>query len=173
MKILKKGLLIFGIAVIILIIILTIHSKNKTNSNETGGVSQNESGQKGPVDLSKTVVVEEEYSEKIGENERLNTSPKLKEEKEYKGLKFTNIKLAKKNGNTMLIADVENNSDRDLISGEKIKIVFKDTKGNEIEEIDNILPAIKKGAKGQLNSNIATASNDIVNAYNFEIKEAN
>ena len=72
----------------------------------------------------------------------------------------------------MLLADVENNSGKDLSSGQKVIVVFKDSTGKEIEQVECLLPAIKNGAKGTLNSNALTASDNIVNAYDFEVKEA-
>ena len=150
----SKKMVVFYIIVIVIIAGLIVYKKNKN------------------VDLSKTVVIEQKYSEKLAGGERINTSTKLKKEKVFKGLKFTNINLVKQEGNTMLLADVENNSGKDLSSKQKIIVVFKDSTGKEVGQVEGLLPAIKNGTKKQLNSNILTASDDIINAYDFEIKEA-
>lgn len=168
----SKKLVIFWIVIIIITISLIVYSKNKNEQNQAGDIAPSTSQTKGPVDLSKTVVVEENHSEKFTDGGMLNTSSKLKEEKTFNGLKFTNISLSKQNGNTILIADVENNSGKDLGIGEKVILVFKNSEGNEVGQMESILPAIKNREKGQLNSNVLTASDDIVNAYDFEIKVA-
>ena len=168
-----KKIIIIWIVIIIAIIGIVSYSKNKNTVGETGTVTTTSISQnKGPVDLSQTVVVDEKNSEKTSDGEIINTSSKLREEKTFDGLKFTNIKLAKQDGNTMLIADVENNSGKDLSSGQKVIVVFKDSTGKEIEQVESLLPTIKNGAKGQLNTNVLTDTDDIVNAYDFEIKEA-
>ena len=167
----RKKFLVF-IIIIIIIVGLIVYFKTKNKQGVSGDTTQSITEQKGPVDLSKTVVVEEKHSEKLADGGRINTSTKLKEEKEFNGLKFTNISLLKQNGNTMLLADVENNSGKDLSSGQKLILVFKDSTGKEVGQIESLLPAIKNGAKGTLNSNALTASDNIVNAYDFEVKEA-
>ena len=168
-----KKIIIIWIVIIIAIIGIVSYSKNKNTVGDTGTVTSTSISQtKGPVDLSQTVVVDEKNSEKTSDGEIINTSSKLREEKTFDGLKFTNIKLAKQDGNTMLIADVENNSGKDLSSGQKVIVVFKDSTGKEIEQVESLLPTIKNGAKGQLNTNVLTDTDDIVNAYDFEIKEA-
>lgn len=170
--IMSKKIVVFSIIIIIIIVSLVIYLKNRKEQDVSGYTSQNITEQKGPVDLSKTVVVEEKHSEKLADGGRVNTSTKLKEEKEFYGLRFTNISLVKQDGNTMLLADVENNSGKDLSSGQKVIVVFKDSTGKEIEQVECLLPAIKNGATGKLNSNALTASDNIVNAYDFEVKEA-
>lgn len=167
----SKKIVVLSIIIIIIVSLIFI-LKNKNEQDKSGDITQSITEQKEPVDLSKTVVVEENHSEKLTGGERINTSTELKKEKIFNGLKFTNINLVKQEGNTMLIADVENNSGKDLSSGQKVIVVFKDSTGKEIGQVESLLPVIKNGAKGQLNSNVLTASDDIVNAYDFEVKEA-
>ena len=70
-----------------------------------------------------------------------NTSKKLLEEKEYKGLKIKNIELKAEGGISKLTATIENKSGEDY-SGEKVNIVFENKDGTEYARLEAVMPAV-------------------------------
>ena len=108
----------------------------------------------------------EEYVERLEDGTKLNTSDKLNSEKNVQGLKITNTQLTTKDGRTVLLADVTNNTGKDM-DVTLIDITLKDAKGNEIVTVGGILSPMKAGETIQLNNGMTL---DYANAYDFEIK---
>lgn len=108
------------------------------------------------------------YYQTLEDGTKLNNSTELNKEREYKGLKISNIQLTEKNGMTVLLANVENVSGKDINDFTDIDITFYDKDKNKIETIEGLIIPLKAGRKTQLNASVTF---DYSNAYTFEITE--
>ena len=111
--------------------------------------------------------VKEEFVQVLEDGTKLNISNKLKEEKTIKGLKIGNIQLTQKNGQSVLLADVKNETAQD-VEMFLINIILLDKKGKEIATIPGIVSPVKAGATVQLNAGI---TEDYANAYDFKVEQ--
>lgn len=111
---------------------------------------------------------EVKYYQTLEDGTKLNNSTELNKEREYKGLKISNIQLTEKNGMTVLLANVENVSGKDINDFTDIDITFYDKDKNKIETIEGLIIPLKAGGKTQLNASVTF---DYSNAYTFEITE--
>ena len=146
----KRGLLILiivAIAIIVtLVIILNVRGKKSNNEAE-----ENE--------------VVEEFVQVLEDGTKLNTSTKLSETKIVDGLKIGNIQLTMQNGQSVLLADAENDTGKD-IDIMLLDIILLDKNGNELTTIAGIVGDLKAGEKQQLNSSVTS---DYANAYDFRV----
>ena len=146
----KRGLLILiivAIAIIVtLVIILNVRGKKSNNEAE-----ENE--------------LVEEFVQVLEDGTKLNTSTKLSETKIVDGLKIGNIQLTMQNGQSVLLADAENDTGKD-IDIMLLDIILLDKNGNELTTIAGIVGNLKAGEKQQLNSSVTS---DYANAYDFRV----
>lgn len=109
----------------------------------------------------------EEYVEVLDDGTKVNTSNKLKEDKEFNGLKISNISIEEKGNETVLEAEVTN-----ILSKSQgdygIYLVIKDDEGNEIKKIAGYINHIEPNEKTKLK---IKTSYDFANAYDFEIEK--
>ncbi len=112
--------------------------------------------------------VKEEFVTKLEDGTKLNTSSTLNNEKQFQGLKITNIQLTNREDKTELIADIVNDtgSDKDAML---IDIVLYDKEGKEITTLGGRISPIKAGQTMQFST---SAMIDYANAYDFEFKLA-
>ena len=144
----KMGLLILIVVAIAIILTLVIISNRKEIHNE--------------VEENKVV---EEFVQVLKDGTKLNTSSKLSETKIIDGLKIGNIQLTMQNGQSVLLADAENNTGKD-IDIMLLDIILLDKNGNELTTITGIIGNLKAGEKQQLNSSVTS---DYANAYDFRV----
>ena len=146
----KRGLLILiivAIAIIVtLVIILNVRGKKSNNDTEENKVV-------------------EEFVQVLEDGTKLNTSTKLSETKTVDGLKIGNIQLTMQNGQSVLLADAENDTGKD-IDIMLLDIILLDKNGNELTTIAGIVGDLKAGEKQQLNSSVTS---DYANAYDFRV----
>lgn len=109
----------------------------------------------------------EEFVEVLEDGTKFNISNKLKEEKTIEGLKIGNIQLTEKNGQSVLLADVTNNTSKDS-EVFLINIKLYDKTGKEIAIIPGIVSPVKAGETVQLNAGI---TEDYANAYDFTVEK--
>lgn len=147
----KRGLLILilvAIAIITTLAIITNRKGKEVNSDST--------------DEDKVV---EEFVQVLEDGTKLNTSTKLSETKTVDGLKIGNIQLTMQNGQSVLLADAENDTGKD-IDIMLLDIILLDKNGNELTTIAGIVGDLKAGEKQQLNSSVTS---DYANAYDFRV----
>ena len=151
----KKGLIILAVVAIVIIgvIFLITRPKTESNTNTNAGSITEE---------NKTV---EEFVQNLDDGTKINTSTKLNETKTVNGLKIGNIQLTNKNNQSILLADVENTSGKDT-PVMLIDIILIDKNGNELGKVNGIIGDLKAGAKTQLNTSTMI---DYANAYDFKI----
>ncbi len=109
--------------------------------------------------------ISEKYVEELADGRKINISDKLKETKRLEGLEISNIQLTYENNQSIIIADIENKSERD-IENMSIEIILYDDEKNELEKLNGLIANLRKGKITQLN--IGT-QNNCVNAYDFSI----
>ena len=147
----KRGLLILilvAIAIITTLAIITNRKEKEVNSDST--------------EENKVV---EEFVQVLEDGTKLNTSTKLSETKTVDGLKIGNIQLTMQNGQSVLLADAENDTGKD-IDIMLLDIILLDKNGNELTTIAGIIGNLKAGEKQQLNSSVTS---DYANAYDFKV----
>ena len=163
----KTNLIYLFIAIIIIaivIIICVMIAKKDTPKEKVEQLGEDIIEQEMPeyslIDMNNT------ENAQIKEGTKENTSAKLAEEKEYKGMKIKNIKLVAEGGVTRLTATVENTTSQNYEGGE-ITIVFTNVDGSEFARLEGILPAIDSGKSNELD---AGTTADIANSYDFRIE---
>ena len=94
MKKKEKRMILILLVVLVIAVVIFVISKNKTGNKEN--TEENN--------------VVEEFVQVLEDGTRLNTSTKLNEMKKFEGLEFGNIQLTNSNGQSVLLADVTNNT---------------------------------------------------------------
>ena len=145
----KKMIIILLIILVIAIIIFVVNKNKKGNNNEN-------------AEENNTV---EEFLQVLEDGTKLNTSTKLSEAKEVNGLKFENMQLTEQNGQSVLLADVTNNSGK-ATNLTIVDVVLLDKNGQEIITVGGIISPLQAGEKTQFNTSMTL---DYANAYDFKI----
>ena len=153
----KRWIILLG-AVLIILIVLIVGLRLSKNKNEEGEKEGTQVVQEGR---------EEKYVEVKEDGTKVNQSNKLKEAKNFEGLKIENITIETKNNETILKADVENTTRQDT-GDYAIKIKVVDDAGNEIKQIGGYINHIGPNEKTQLR---IKTSYDFANAYDFTIEK--
>ena len=156
--------LILILLIILLIAILLLVRKNKKSA------------------IRDTVMTDTGYSESSVENEvleekiesyvttledgtKLNTSEALKANKKIDDLEFSNIQLTNKDGQSVLLATVENKGSK-ATEITLVDVVILDRYGSELGKIGGIIGPLEPGGSNQFNS--STTAN-YVEAYDFKV----
>lgn len=147
----KRGLIILILVTIAIITTLAIITNRK--------------GKEVNSDSTEEDKVVEEFVQVLEDGTKLNTSTKLSETKIVDGLKIGNIQLTMQNGQSVLLADAENDTGKD-IDIMLLDIILLDKNGNELTTIAGIVGDLKAGEKQQLNSSVTS---DYANAYDFRV----
>ena len=169
----NKGIPMYRIIIliaVILIIVLIGYMVNKNKSQEgTIKNNQQQTSEQGEQ-VSEVSLIDMNNTEnaKVEEGIKENTSKKLLEEKEYKGLKIKNIELKAEGGISKLTATIENKSGEDY-NGEKVNIVFENKDGTEYARLEAVIPAVDNQKTNEID---AGTTADIANAYDFKIEPA-
>lgn len=158
MKSNEKKMILVLLIILFIVIGIRIFSGKKNSNNVNENNNNVQTSQK-----------EEKYVEYLDDGTKVNTSKALSKERKLGDLKITNITLSNQNGQTVLLADVENtgksNSEQKLVS---VTILDKD--GNQLITLKGLIIALKSGEKTQLNIGVTS---DFSNAYDFKIEEIN
>lgn len=147
----KRGLLILILVAIAIITTLAIITNRKGKEVNSDATEENK--------------VVEEFVQVLEDGTKLNISTKLSETKIVDGLKIGNIQLTMQNGQSVLLADAENDTGKD-IDIMLLDIILLDKNGNELTTIAGIVGNLKAGEKQQLNSSVTS---DYANAYDFRV----
>ena len=147
----KKMIFVLLIILVIAIIVFTVTRNKKENKKEKNIIPQNN--------------VVEEYVQVLDNGTKLNTSKKLNEEKEVNGFRFENIQFTEQNGQSVLLADVTNNTGK-ATDFTLVDVILLDKNGQEIVTLGGIISPLQPGAKTQFNTSMTL---DYANAYDFKI----
>ena len=151
-KLEKKKILIILLIIIVLIVVVSIFIKKYKNKEKNN--NENETSP-------------EEFVTMLEDGTKFNTSEELKKVKKIDDIEIKNIQLTEKDGQTVLLADVTNLSQKDT-DAIGIKIIILDKEGKEIATIPGAISPLKEGETKQLNVGI---TEDCANAYNFRVEK--
>ena len=146
----EKKFLIVLIAITIVVIIIFIATRGKKKEENT--VEEN--------------TVKEEFVQVLEDGTKLNTSTKLNETKMVNGLEFGNIQLTMKNGQSVLLADVKNNTST-ATELTLVDVTLLDKEGNTIVTVGGIIAPLEAGESTQFNTSMTL---DYANAYDFKVE---
>lgn len=152
MKKKEKRLILILIAILVVVLIIGLFIKK--NRNEENGVQSQQN-----------TATDEKFVQVLEDGTKLNKSSKLNETKNVEGIEISNIQFTYKDGQTVLLADVTNNSGK-AIDMTLLNIKLLDEQENEIITIGGIISPMQVGETTQLN---ASMTMDYANAYDVEI----
>ena len=151
MKKKEKRLILVLIAILVIVLIIGLFiKKNKNKENEI----QNQN-----------TATDEKFVQVLEDGTKLNKSSKFNETKNIDGIEISNIQFTYKDGQTVLLADVINNSGK-AVDMTLLDIKLLDEQGNEIIAVGGIISPMQVGETSQLN---ASMTMDYANAYDVEI----
>ena len=152
MKKKEKRLILILIAILVFVLIIGLFIKK--NRNEENGVQSQQN-----------TATDEKFVQVLEDGTKLNKSSKLNETKNVEGIEISNIQFTYKDGQTVLLADVTNNSGK-AIDMTLLNIKLLDEQENEIITIGGIISPMQVGETTQLNAGMTM---DYANAYDVEI----
>ena len=150
----KKGLLILILVALVIIGIIWFATRPKENGQaQNGKTTQGESVG--------------EFTVKQSDGTIVNTSEKLKQNKEIQGFKISNIQFKEQGGESELVADVTNTT-TEAKPGFLVDIVLYDKNGAEIGRIPANIIETEAGETIQIHAGITES---YTNAYDFKMEE--
>ena len=152
MKKKEKRLILILIAILVVVLIIGLFIKK--NRNEENGVQSQQN-----------TATDEKFVQVLEDGTKLNKSSKLNDTKNVEGIEISNIQFTYKDGQTVLLADVTNNSGK-AIDMTLLNIKLLDEQENEIITIGGIISPMQVGETTQLNAGMTM---DYANAYDVEI----
>ncbi len=152
----KIGLILLAVAVVILIVVVFFVRRNSDVPNNTSTDTGN----------TNTNNQDEQYVQVLEDNTKVNISDKLKETKNVNGLQFSNIQLTSKSNQTELLADVVNNTGKDIEDLTFVTVQFVDENGQQITTADGMIEPLKVGQTVQF---IVSTTLDYANVYDINI----
>lgn len=151
MKKSEKIVISILIIIVVVMIIIWIVGSNKKEENNNSAVQTSSN---------------EEYVSVLNNETKVNVSSKLAEVKETGGYKFENMQLTTKDNQTVLLADVTNETQQ-AKDTTFVSITLIDEDGNDLVTVQGAIPALEAGAKTQFNT---TMTLDYAKAYDFRIE---
>lgn len=150
MKANEKKLIIILVIIIAIALIIFFVRKGKKDEIPNQSMGQN---------------TQQQFYQELEDGTKLNKSTKLNETKTVNGLEIGNIQLTNKENQTVLLAEIENKSGKD-IKETTIDITLLDQEGNQLGTIGGMIAPLKVGEKTQLN---ISAMRDYSNSYDFKV----
>lgn len=150
-------LILFIVVVILALTIIVNNIKQNKNNNVDN--------QKQSVQQEEQNKQEEKYVVVLDDDTKVNTSNKIKEEKQLGNLILKDIKVTYKDGITNVLANIQNNGEKTETAN--LKITFLDENNNEIYTMTGIIESIEAGQTGKLNSSITA---DFANCYDIKVE---
>ena len=148
----KRMILILLVILVIAIVIFAVTKNKKGNNNNENTEVENE-----PV---------EEFVQVLEDGTKLNTSTKFNESREVNGFRFESIQFTEQNGQSVLLADVINNTEKAITDYTLVDVILYDKNGQEIITLGGIISPLQPGEKTQFNM---SSTLDYANAYDFKI----
>ena len=136
----EKGLTMMGLVfifiliIVLIVVVISIVKKSGNNENNDDNIGN-------------------EYIENIQENEKINTSLKIQEDKQYNGIQYTNISITQKADVVNIIMNATNNSGINIKESDSIiKIKLLNENGEEIMSVGAMIGEIKIGETKQISA---------------------
>ena len=147
----EKRIILILLAILLIVIVIFAVTKNKKGNNNDNTEVENK-----PV---------EEFVQVLEDGTKLNTSTKLNESRDVNGFKFENIQFTEQNGQSVLLADVTNNTGK-ATDYTLVDVILLDKTGKEIVKLGGIISPLQPGEKTQFNMSTTL---DYANSYDFKI----
>jgi len=154
----KNEKIIISILIIITLLIKIIFFVR--NRNEEVNEPENENNIE-----SENTVVKEEFVQVLDDGTKLNISDELEKVKNIDGIEISNIQLTHKDGLTVLLADIKNNTGKKT-SLKKIDVTLLDKEGKELAKISGLIEEMEIDGTTQLNT---VVTSDYANVYDFKV----
>ena len=159
--------IIFVITIIIITIVSIVFIVNRNKTRGEQSIPQDSSNTNTVSEGEEIVETLTDTTAKQANGTIVNTSEKLKENKEIKGFKIVNISFKESGGQSELIADVMNETGSDQ-PGFLVDVVLYDKSGNEVGRIPASIISTKAGETIRLQAGI---TEHYVEAYDFKLEE--
>ena len=147
----EKRMILILLAILLIAIVIFAVTKNKKGNNNDNTEVENK-----PV---------EEFVQVLEDGTKLNTSTKLNESRDVSGFRFENIQFTEQNGQSVLLADVTNNTGK-ATDYTLVDVILLDKTGKEIVKLGGIISPLQTGEKTQFNMSTTL---DYANSYDFKI----
>ena len=147
----EKRIILILLAILLIVIVIFAVTKNKKGNNNENTEVENK-----PV---------EEFVQVLEDGTKLNTSTKLNESRDVSGFRFENIQFTEQNGQSVLLADVTNNTGK-ATDYTLVDVILLDKTGKEIVKLGGIISPLQPGEKTQFNMSTTL---DYANSYDFKI----
>jgi len=154
----KNKKIIISILIIITLLMTIIFFVR--NRNEEVNEPENENNIE-----SENTVVKEEFVQVLDDGTKLNISDELEKVKNIDGIEISNIQLTHKDGLTVLLADIKNNTGKKT-SLKKIDVTLLDKEGKELAKISGLIEEMEIDGTTQLNT---VVTSDYANVYDFKV----
>jgi len=154
----KNEKIIISILIIITLLMTIIFFVR--NRNEEVNEPENENNIE-----SENTVVKEEFVQVLDDGTKLNISDELEKVKNIDGIEISNIQLTHKDGLTVLLADIKNNTGKKT-SLKKIDVTLLDKEGKELAKISGLIEEMEIDGTTQLNT---VVTSDYANVYDFKV----
>lgn len=112
------------------------------------------------------IVVSKQLKTKEARNQE-TIQKTLIEDKKYKGITFTDIKVTSSEESNHIVLNMVNNS-KDTFNQEFVNIIFKKKDGTEIATIKAMIPDIEVGKSSKLDM---VVSKEVLKSYTFTIEQ--
>jgi competence protein ComGC len=145
------------IAIVFFVVMANINKRKDENSNTNNGTQQTADN-----------TANEQYTTKLDDGTKINTSKDFAKAKTYNNLEISNIQFTEKDGLSTLLADVKNNGTT-THEPEIVKLTLLDENGNTVVELKPSIGTIEAGKTEQINCMVSA---DVTNVKDFKI-EAN
>ena len=147
----EKRMILILLVILLIAIVIFVATKNKKGDNNANTEVENK-----PV---------EEFVQVLEDGTKLNTSTKLNESRDVNGFKFENIQFTEQKGQSVLLADVTNNTGK-ATDYTLVDVILLDKTGKEIVKLGGIISPLQPGEKTQFNMSTTL---DYANSYDFKI----
>lgn len=148
----KKWIVLAIIVLLVIVLVVLIINGIKKNEN---------------LPTSSSNVVENEDEIELDDGTKINVSESFNKPKKYNDLEISNIQFTEKDGISVLLADIKNNSNT-IHEAEIVNITILGENGEEIAKITPVIGKINAGETIKLNASISA---DVTKAKDFTIEE--
>ncbi len=160
----KEEKIMIAVLVVIMLIVI-IFAVTRKNNNDTKNVNSVISAS---PNISEGVSEsDEEYVDISKDGTKVNTSEALATNKTVRNVEFSSIQLAQKNGQTVLVADIQNTG-TEASEMFAVNITLLNEQGQDVVTVGGIVTALGAGESSEFQANMTL---DFANVYDFRVEE--
>ena len=155
MKKKEKRMILILLAILVVTLIIFFVVRNKNGESKEGE----------RIVINSVEQIEEKYVKVQEDGTKLNISDKLNQSKTVGGYTFSNIRFTEKDGETILLADVKNNTSS-ATPARFVDITLLNDNGQEIITISGIISPAQAGETVEFETSMTL---DYANTYDLKI----